>query len=150
MLYQDGWARSGPRGGDWIPGNSRRCSAQYKFPRRWRRLDLYQQQQGALIPMGLRHLYQGSVGDGKHWITVIQGSHEVIDLNFVYTLSLLITVYTLFQDPFWGVSDFPVSYHGYLYFSFFSMWILICWCEENTGRHFKGFYLSKILRHEKQ
>ena len=34
-------------------------------------LGLYQQQQGALIPMGLRHLYQGSVGDGKHWITVI-------------------------------------------------------------------------------
>ena len=57
---------------------------------------------------------------------------------------------TLFQDPFWGVSDFPVSYHGYLYFSIFSMWILICWCEENTGRHFKGFYLSKILRHAKQ
>ena len=74
-----------------IPG----CVARYKFPRRWRRLDLYQQQQGALIPMGLRHLYQGSVGDGKHWITVIQGSHGVIDLNFVYTLSLLVTVYTL-------------------------------------------------------
>ena len=44
---------------------------------------------------GLHHLYQGSVGDGKHWITVIQGSHGVIDLNFVYTLSLLVTVYTL-------------------------------------------------------
>ena len=37
---------------------------------------------------GLRHLHQGSVGDGKHWITVIQGSHWVIDLNFVYTLLL--------------------------------------------------------------
>ena len=45
--------------------------------------------------MGLRHLYQGSVGDGKHWITVIQGSLGVIDLNFVYTLSLLVAVYTL-------------------------------------------------------
>ena len=45
--------------------------------------------------MGLRDLYQGSVGDGKHWITVIQGSHGVIDLSFVYTLSLLVTVYTL-------------------------------------------------------
>ena len=32
--------------------------------------------------------------DGKHWITVIQGSHGVIDLSFVYTLSLLVTVYT--------------------------------------------------------
>ena len=71
------------------------CVARYKFPGRWRRLDLYQQQQGALIPTGLRHLYQGSVGDGKHWITVIQGSHGVIDLNFVYTLSLLVSVYTV-------------------------------------------------------
>ena len=71
------------------------CVARYKFPRRWRRLDLYQQQQGALIPTGLRHLYQGSVGDGKHWITGIQGSHGVIDLNFVYTLSLLVSVYTV-------------------------------------------------------
>ena len=35
------------------------------------------------------------MGDGKHWITVIQGSHGVIDLSFVYTLSLLVTVYTL-------------------------------------------------------
>ena len=95
VLYQEDWDRSGPRGGDWIPRNSRRCSARYKFPRWWRRLDLYQQQQGALIPMGLRHLYQGSVGDGKHWITVIQGSHGVIDLSFVYTSSLLVTVYTL-------------------------------------------------------
>ena len=71
------------------------CVARYKFPRRWRRLDLYQQQQGALIPTGLRHLYQGSVGDDKHWITVIQGSHGVIDLNFVYTLSLLVSVFTV-------------------------------------------------------
>ena len=39
---QEDWDRSGPRGGDWIPGNSRRCSARYKFPRWWRRLDLYQ------------------------------------------------------------------------------------------------------------
>ena len=30
-------------------------------------------------------------------------------------------------------------------FFLFSEWILNCWCEENTGRHFKGFYLSKIL-----
>ena len=27
MLYQDGWDRIGPRGGDWIPGNSRMCSS---------------------------------------------------------------------------------------------------------------------------
>ena len=56
--------------------------------------DPYQQQQGALIPTGLRHLYQGSVGDGKHWITGIQGSHGVIDL-FVYTSSILVSVYTV-------------------------------------------------------
>ena len=48
---------------------------------------------------------------------------------------------TLFQDTFWGVSDFLVLYHSYLYFCIFSMWILICWCEENTGRHFKGFFI---------
>ena len=66
------------------------CVARYKFPRRRRRLDLYQQQQGSLIPAGLRHLYQGSVGDGKRWITGIQGSHGVIDL-FVYTSSILVS-----------------------------------------------------------
>ena len=27
VLYQGGWDRSGPRGGDWIPGNSRLCSS---------------------------------------------------------------------------------------------------------------------------
>ena len=64
------------------------------------------------------------------------------------TIFVLVRLFSM--TLFWGVSDFPVSYHGYLYFSFFYMWILICWCEKNTGRHFKGFYLSKILRHAKQ
>ena len=27
VLHQGGWARSGPHGGDWIPGNSRLCSS---------------------------------------------------------------------------------------------------------------------------
>ena len=45
---------------------------------------------------GLHHLYQGSVGDGKHWITGIHGSHGVISLHFVYTLLLLLQfVYTV-------------------------------------------------------
>ena len=45
---------------------------------------------------GLRHLYQGSVGDGKHWFTGVQGSHGVINLHFVHTLSLLLQfVYTV-------------------------------------------------------
>ena len=51
----------------------------------------------------------------------------------------------LFRDPFWGGTILLASYHG-CYASFlFSKWILNCWCEKNTGRHFKGFYLSKIL-----
>ena len=62
-------------------------SVQIPQMKRWR--DLYQKQQGALIPAGLRHLYQGSVGDGRCWITGIQGSHGVIDF-FVYTSSILV------------------------------------------------------------
>ena len=27
MLHQGGWDRSDPRGGNWIPGNSRLCSS---------------------------------------------------------------------------------------------------------------------------
>ena len=83
----------GPEWSTWRRLDSREfpnCVARYKFPRRRRRLDLYQQQQGSLIPAGLRHLYQGSVGDGKRWITGIQGSHGVIDL-FVYTSSILVS-----------------------------------------------------------
>ena len=48
----------------------------------------------------------------------------------------------LFRDPFWGVTVFLASYHG-CYFSLFSKGIFICLCEENTGRHFKGFYFIK-------
>ena len=49
----------------------------------------------------------------------------------------------LYQYPFWGVSDFPVTYHGYYSFLSFLSGFLFCWCEENTGRHFKGFYFIK-------
>ena len=45
---------------------------------------------------GFRRLYQRSAGDGKHWITGVQGSHGVINLHFVYTLLLLLQfVYTV-------------------------------------------------------
>ena len=27
---------------------------------------------------------------------------------------------------------------------YFILKITFCWCEENTGRHFKGFYFTKI------
>ena len=52
--------------------------------------------------------------------------------------------------PFLGCVRLSGHVSRLLSFSLFSMFILICWCEENTGRHFKGFYLSKILRHAKQ
>ena len=52
---------------------------------------------------------------------------------------------TLFQDPFWGVSDFSVSYYGYLYFSIFSMWILICWCEKTQEDTLKVCIYQKYL-----
>ena len=38
---------------------------------------------------GLRHLYQGSEVDNSDWNTGAQSSHGVINLHFVYTLSLL-------------------------------------------------------------
>ena len=44
-------------------------SVQIPQMKRWR--DLYQKLQGALIPARLRHLYQGSVGDGRRWSTGI-------------------------------------------------------------------------------
>ena len=49
-----------------------------------------------------------------------------------------------YQSPFWGVSNFPVTYHGYYSFLYFLSGFLFCWYEENTGRLFKGFYFTKI------
>ena len=49
-----------------------------------------------------------------------------------------------------SVSDFPVTYHGYYSFLYFLRGFLFCWCEGNTGRHFKGFYFTKNKRHAKQ
>ena len=89
VLCQGGWGRSGPRGGDWIPGNSRLCSS-VQIPQTMAMTRSIPTAARGVDTNGLRHLYQGSVGDGKHWITVIQGSHGVINLHFVYTLSLLL------------------------------------------------------------
>ena len=68
-------------------------SVQIPQMKRWR--DLYQKLQGALIPARLRHLYQGSVGDGRRCSTGIQGSHGVIDF-FVYTSSIITVVPCLY------------------------------------------------------
>ena len=62
-------------------------------PKMWRRLAQYQRLLGAAISKGLRHQYQGSVGDGSDWNTGVQSSHGVIDLHFVY---ILVTVFSLF------------------------------------------------------
>ena len=49
---------------------------------------------------------------------------------------------------FWGVTEFPDTYHGFLYFLTFLSFSLVdslyCWCERNTGRHFIGFIITKI------
>ena len=92
MLYQGGWSRSGPLGGDWIPGNSRLCSS-VQIPQNVAMTRSIPTAARGVDINGLRHLYQGSVGDGKHWITGIQGSHGVINLHFVYTLSLLLQLF---------------------------------------------------------
>ena len=69
---------------------------------------------------------------------------------YIYRLYILLVrlfsipaVIPFFQEPFWGVSDFPVSYHGYYTFLCFLCGFLIAGVRKNTGRHFKGFYLSE-------
>ena len=64
--------RGGPGGlvlyqGDWIPGNSRLCSS-VQIPQ------IVAMTARGVDTNGLRHLYQGSVGDSKHWIKVHTGS----------------------------------------------------------------------------
>ena len=48
----------------------------------------------------------------------------------------------LFRDPLLGRPILGASNHGYLLYLLIT-WIFGCWCEENTGRHFKGFYFVK-------
>ena len=52
---------------------------------------------------------------------------------------------TLFQDPFWGVSDFPVSYHGYLYFSIFLYGFLFAGVRKTQEDSLKVFIYQKYL-----
>ena len=49
---------------------------------------------------------------------------------------------TPFQGPSLGRPILGASNHGYLLYLLIT-WIFGCWCEENTGRHFKGFYFVK-------
>ena len=73
VLYQGGWSRSGPRGGDWIPGNSRLCSS-VQIPQIVAMTRSIPTAARGVDTNGLCHLYQGSVGDGKNWIKVHMGS----------------------------------------------------------------------------
>ena len=53
-------------------------------------------------------------------------------------------VIPIFRDPLWGgLSLVPLITVIFLFFLF--KWIFVCWCEENTGRHFKGFYFIKVF-----
>ena len=64
VLHQGGWDRSGPRGGNWIPGNSRLCSV-VQIPQNMATTGLIPMAARGVDTNGLRHLYQGSVGDSK-------------------------------------------------------------------------------------
>ena len=64
VLHQGGCDRSGPRGGGWIPGNSRLCSS-VQIPQNVATTGLIPTAARGVNINGLRHLYQGSVGDDK-------------------------------------------------------------------------------------
>ena len=51
---------------------------------------------------------------------------------------------TPLQGPSLGRPILGASNHGYL-LCLLITWIFGCWCEENTGRHFKGFYFIKYF-----
>ena len=72
------------------------CVAWYKFPRRWRWLDLYQQQQGALIPMGsviYTRVAWETASTGSQLFKVHTGSLTLT--LFIPCRYLLLTVYTV-------------------------------------------------------
>ena len=87
VLHQGGWDRSDPRGGNWIPGNSRLCSS-VQIPQNMARLNQYQRLLGASIPMGSVIYTRVAWVTASDWNTGAQSSHGVINLHFVYTLSL--------------------------------------------------------------
>ena len=64
------------------------CVARYKFPKIWRRLNQYQRLLGASIPIGSVIYTRVAWVMASDWNTGAQSSHGVINLHFVYTLSL--------------------------------------------------------------
>ena len=56
---------------------------------------------------------------------------------------------TLFQDPFWGVSDFPVSYPGYYSFLCFLCGFLIAGVRKTQKDTLKVF-IYQNTRHARQ
>ena len=77
VLHQGGWDRSDPRGGNWIPGNSRLCSS-VQIPQNMATTESIPTAARGVDTKGLRHLYQGSVGDGKrleYWCSRFTRGH---------------------------------------------------------------------------
>ena len=80
VLHQGGWDRSDPCGSSWIPGSSRLCSS-VQIPQNVVTTELIPTAARGVDTNGLRHLYQGSVGDGKQ----LELGHRP---SLVYTRSL--------------------------------------------------------------
>ena len=87
VLHQGGWDRSDPRGGNWIPGNSRLCSS-VQIPQNMATTESIPTLLGASIPMGSVIYTRVAWVTASDWNTGAQSSHAVINLHFVYTLSL--------------------------------------------------------------
>ena len=88
VLHQGGWDRSDPRGGNWIPGNSRLCSSVQIPLRIWRRLNQYQRLLGASIPMGSVIYTRVAWVTAATGILVLKVHTGSLTLTFGYTLSL--------------------------------------------------------------
>ena len=54
------------------------------------------------------------------------------------------------KDSFWGVSEFPASYHGYHSFLCFLCGFLFAGVRKTQEDTLKVFILSKILSHAEQ
>ena len=66
------------------------CVARYKFPQNMATTGSIPMAARGVDTKGLRHLYLGSAVDGSDWNTGAQSSRGVINLHFVYTLSLVL------------------------------------------------------------
>ena len=87
---------------------------------------------GCWVGGPVKAAFQGRLGN-KIYIYVSEALFPLCRGTYISTL-------------FGGVSDFPVTYHGYYSFLSFLSGFLFCWCEENTGRHFKGFLFYQNKR----